>query len=268
MGYLTVPENYKRIHYGTLSEFVEAIEALPLGEGNHRSDIPWQGGVTEAEAIDLAKYGWKDGAKRAAEMADKIANRLAIRTGLGQIETIGYDVTGVTYDPGSYMSGVPECWGTLKVESQKRAIYIGVNICASGGVSADVLFKRGTAIAALTMMLQNAGYPVTIDICEGPVSIKLDHVVRVLDASSGSQVDVDRVVFAIAHPAMLRCLYRAIVSGERDSRKLTWDLGSVYSDAKPSEDCDLFLGGTHLYEMKRLDAEKWVMSEFERQTKE
>lgn len=264
-------------HYYTLGEFVEHIEALPDG-GRKESDISWSGGNTLDECIRFAKDGWPEGTKLATESALKIANRIAEKTANALLYEVDYDVVGAAFDVGAVMLGIPEAWGYQKPHESKRAIRIVVNCWASGGVSAEALRKRGIAVAALALTLQSFGHPLTIDVTTGRIiaSGNVADCVRVVDASSGSQLDVDRIVFALAHPGMWRHLWRSFVNGKRhcpdDSlwgAARGWTIHYAQNEFPTDEPIDISLGGTHLNEVERWKgdaAENWVLEQFHKQT--
>jgi len=271
--YLTGPYKEDSVSsklYQTLSDYVAYVESLPLASDDDcetgHNGFEWQGGLPLSQVMDLARFGWPDGTRKASALVQQIANRIVAKSAIGQVENIGYDVIGAAYDAGAYALGMPEAWGVMQPQVAKRAIRIVVNAMASGGVPASALLSRGVAAAALVLALQAQGYPVTVDIFH---TARLEDAVtvRVADASTGSQLDVDRVVFAVAHPGMLRCLFRA-GTGRAKGRMYWWDAGTAYSNTKPESDIDLFLGGAHLAEASRWQdgGEAWILAEYKRQT--
>lgn len=264
--------------FPTLAGFVDYLHTLPNdnNETQDDSDInnKWAGSSLDT-AFKLATYGWPEGAKQASEKALAIVERLASYTNIAVMPEVVYDVSGGSFDVGSYLAGDPECFTRIAFQESKRAIRIVSNIIASGGVPASALMQRGIAVAALALALQTVGHPLTIDITQGSDAARgEDALVRVADASTGSQLDVDRIVFALAHPAMLRRLFRSYtdqrLNVKRHSSK--WDNSYVDSDSKPDtgEPIDLFIGGVHLREAERWTdgGESWVIKQFLEQTKE
>lgn len=269
--------------YNSLAELVEHVQRLPEPTKTARCDDSnrWAGGdyapCGMQQALDLARNGWPEGVREAGKIAAGIAERVVQASGMAQEDNFGYDVTGGAFDAGAYLSGVPECWGTLQPQQERKAVRIVVNICASGGVPADMLLKRGAAIAALVLTLTARGFAVTVDVMAG---LTFDHgagdskhmIVRVADASTGSPLDIDRVVFALAHPGMLRRINRALINGFR-SEKYTgegWDPSRPDSNVRPEGPApDLYIGGVHYNERNRWEgkeAEAWVLAEYNRQT--
>lgn len=258
--------------FDSLTKMVQHVENLPLRPGARTDKAEcdsWCSTSTE-EAIKLAKDGWPEGATVIAAKASQMVDRLVNRTASGLVHTIGYDVTGAAYDPGALLIGQPEAWGTIVPEESKRAIRIVYNVSASAGVPESVIKNRGIALASLVWMLNVEGYPVTVDWMEwsehyGTGDSKV--YCRLVDAASGSQIDLDRLAFGLGHPAMFRRLGQAVVNGHRGE-------GSWWGSHHPSQksthpDCDLYVGGAHLEDAERWKdgGEAWVLKEFERQTK-
>lgn len=270
------------MRFNTLHDMVAHVDALPLvpstqGESDVASTTAWAGGDHKL-ATQLATFGWPEGARLASEKATRIANRLVEATGTGVYQAIEYDVIGAAYDAGAVALGMPESWGVMAPQVTKNAVRIVLNCTVSGGVPESSIRARGLAVAALVLALQARGYPVTLDVwqgegCSNNQGIDGD-LVRVIDAGTGSQVDTDRMVYALAHPTMFRKLFRAVTNGIRcdghTAQTRRWDSGSVVEDSGPKdgEPVHLFLGGAHLFSVARWTdgGEAWVLSEYLRQT--
>lgn len=263
----------KITRFDSLSDLVSHVESLPVhGEGS-----PDFSGGTFVDAKRLAAMGWPEGARRASAVSNRIADRvIASRNADNQEPVIGQDVCGAAYDPGAYASGVPECWSTLEPAVEKRAIRIVVNAMASGSVSNESIVDRGVAVAGLVLALQSRGYVVTVDVCQVLTPDKCKEVestiVRVIDGASGSPLDVDRLVYAIAHPTVLRVLFANTTNGYRGRTCSTrWGSGSItrtVDDAMTDGPCDLYLEHMHADDSDKWagGGEKWVLDQFNRQT--
>lgn len=236
----------------------------------------WYGGATMDQALQYARHGWAAGTAQAGALVTRLADRLVSATAPTQATVIGMDVMGAALDTAAYVAGVPEAWGTLQADDTKKAVHVVVNCSASGGVPASALMSRGVAVAAIVLVLQERGYPITLDVMlshfekrDRKVRYMLN--VRILDAETGSQVDVDRVVFAVAHPAMYRHLLRAeqdnIQRGTTDDPP-RWGPSDVLNRPMPDTTPDLYIGSTHLDQVERWrdGGEAWVLAEYERLT--
>jgi hypothetical protein len=255
------------VHFDTLTALAQHVETLPIEEGYDNS--LWAGGTHEY-AIKLASEGWPEGARLASEKATRMATRLVEATGMATYQSIEYDVIGAAYDAGAVALGIPEAWGVMAPQEAKRAIRIVLNIAVSGGVPASSITARGLAVTALVLALQARGYPVTVDVTQGSGNKLADVTVTLSDASTGSQLDVDRLAYGLAHPTMFRRLLRAATCGVRnEGRSMAtscWDYSSVADDKVPLG--DLYLGSAHLNQVGRWQdgGEKWILDEYIRQT--
>lgn len=258
-------------YFGSLAELASYVKALPRGANKDTESILWAGGTHE-DAQRYATQGWAEGAKLASEIATRLASRIvASPSAQSMTTTIGYDVAGAAYDPGAYNAGVPECWSTLLPTDDKKGVHIVVNILASGGVRATVVQQRGLAIAAMAMVFQSQGYPVTIDVgqCLVPscATEREDVFVRLADASSGAPLDLDRIVYGIAHATVMRRLLRAVTDKEQNPTGSRWGTAR-FMGMLPEKPGDIYVDSVHLEQSERWQdgGEAWIIKEYMRQT--
>lgn len=253
--------------FESLEALTRAAIASPDWNAKRGGDMgnSWAGGSYD-DAATFALKGWPEGVKEARERSERIVNRVVqSQSALALVTDNAYDMAGACYDVGGYLSGTPECWIRPQETVARRSISISVNIEASGGISAGTMRQRGIAVASLVMALQSVGFPVTVDVSQ---VCRMEHgtgavealVTRVSDAN-GSVLDLDRLVFAIAHPTMFRRILRSVTGHKK------WDPGMPVADSHPGE-YDLKFGGTHLHQSERWTdgGERWILEEFERQT--
>jgi hypothetical protein len=270
--------------FDSLSRIISHVKELPLKESGYDEGDDWYGASWE-DTYRLASKGWPEGARKASKMALSIANRTVEHSATSLGQHVGFDVVGAAYDPGAYMSGIPECWVSFEPQLDKRGIHIVVNVATSGGVSSSTFMRRGIAVSSLAIALHSQGHPVTIDVIDAlkpngggygssSRNVKYETIgFRVVDAAVGSPLDVDRVVFSIAHTAIFRRVMSAAMNGFRGKTAgTTWGSSGVpFSHEKiPGyEEADLFLGAGHLDEVEGWSdgGEKWVMEAYLKQTK-
>jgi hypothetical protein len=158
-----------------------------------------------AEAYELARSGWHDVRPEVQTMLDALTDRLAER--LDMAHTTQYGVAGAIVDMGRYMQGDPECMMEFVTEPQARmgkVVRVFVDYGASGSFSAEFIRKRGIVLLALVDTLGRLGVS-----CElwGETAVRgggKTHttVTKLHDATE--QMDIDTLMFALAHPSMLR----------------------------------------------------------------
>lgn len=248
------------VNYGSLTELIEAVRHKPYktGEGDH-----WTGGSFQT-AIDLALNGWPEGARKATELAQKIANRTIQNPMSPLAQAMEYDVYGAAYDPGALAHGTPEMWGVFQPVGQKKGVRIVANICVSAGISASVMMRRGIAICALVLALQSAGYICVVDVVAQTNVYDWTNVMVRVASDNGSPLDIDRVVYALAHPTMLRQLMFS--AGVLKTPNMWY--APVADKPDVVGDHTMFLGGVHLFDVERWQdgGEAWVLAEYLRQT--
>lgn len=158
-----------------------------------------------AEAYNLAKNGWHDVRAEVEQMLDTLTERLAERLDLAHVTN--YGVSGAIVDMGRYMMGDPECMMEFVQEPAERmgkVVRLFVDYGASASYEAEFIRKRGVVILALVDTLNRLGVS-----CEiwGETAVRNGEtihttVTRLHDATE--PMDIDTLMFALAHPSMLR----------------------------------------------------------------
>ncbi len=180
------------------------------GDGRHASDR-WAGGSWD-EALRLAVDGWP------VPLLDTDVTVAALRerAGLGASVTTlepAWDVTGSEVDIGAYLAGVPECMVDAvprQTSRRGRIVAFLVPACYSNKTPHTLIQNRGIALATLCSAIIAAGH--SVEIWSGFVGLldddRIASVARVV--SAGEPLDLGRLIFAVAHPLMLRRLWFAV----------------------------------------------------------
>lgn len=209
-------------------EFLDVAAAPPsiADADSRRTDVEWQGASWD-ETIRLAVDGWP----LALEEAEVTVGELRESAGLSNAVTVlepAWDVTGSEVDVGAYLAGVPECMVDAvprQVSRRGKVITFLVPAVYSHRVEHDVIINRGLALATLCAAIIDAGH--SVEIWSGWAAIlrqssqsdqhcqsdqRFGAVARVIAA--GEPFDVGRLIFAVAHPAMLRRLWFGVWDGQ------------------------------------------------------
>lgn len=164
---------------------------------------------TYTDAVQLARAGWSEGTTQALALFMPLQDRLY---SVIEQTTIHYDTTGSILDIGRYVSSEPEHWGEFSYSKVTgpgtKYIHIVVNGTASGNISGHTLIARGVAITALINTLELAGhrvhvsvtYPIRTEYKGKEPAFTATVTVKAYDESP----DLDRIVYATAHPSALR----------------------------------------------------------------
>lgn len=248
-------------------EFLDAATAEPsIDDGDsRRTDTEWQGASWD-EAIRLAVDGWP----LALEEADVTVAELRDSAGLAHNVTVlepTWDVTGAEVDVGAYLAGVPECMvDAVPREVSRRGKVISFLVPAgySHFVDHRMIINRGLALATLCAAIIDAGH--SVEIWSGDAGwlhlpkaeIRYRSVARVIEA--GEPFDVGRLIFAVAHPAMLRRLWFGVWDAQPP------EIARIMNDqrygrppfAAKAEDLPAEITDPYVYPYLAKDDEQWA----------
>src|SRR5689334_6267363 len=159
--------------------------------------------------LKLAANGWREGMSTVRPLSHALLRRIARQ--LNRVEWTP-DVTGHVLDVAGYVSGEPEHWYTphyTVAPGAGQAVRVVFNATASGGVDARVLRAKGAAVCALVEAFHLADRPVRVEAVIATREGGNRSETRITIKDFRSPLDMDRLVFAISHPAMLRRLWFA-----------------------------------------------------------
>lgn len=203
-----------------------------LAAANGKTDMPkaqrasrdrdkdgWAGGSWE-QANKLAD-SWSDMRPEVLKLTDAIAHD--IRPHLQETFGSFYDVSGGAVDIGRFMEGEPECMMNLvpvRVAKPGRVISLLVSTVATSSVYEADMRRRGAAICALVETLEVMQHSTEIWVessVRSRFSVTSTYTVLVKVKSADEILDMDRVMFALAHPSMLRRLVFSLQECENAS---------------------------------------------------
>ncbi|MEV5827310.1 hypothetical protein AB0L25_17195 [Spirillospora sp. NPDC052242] len=198
-------------------EFVDrarAPDSIPDGSGRGERG-PWPGASWD-EALRLARDGWTtvlpEVDAEVAELRERVRDEV-VTTAL----VPSWDVTGGEVDVGVYLSGTPECMVDAvpqRISARGRVVSFLVPAGYVHTTPHAAVRNRGVALAALCSSIIASGHSVEIwsGFCAhvGPGE-RFAAVARVVSAAE--PLDMGRLMFVMAHPAMLRRLWLAVYDG-------------------------------------------------------
>ena len=174
-------------------------------------NTPWSGVKSWQEAMGLAADGWHDTRPAVDAVLNPLRESLAEKLSL--VSERAHDICGYEPDIDRFIAGELECMydDTFTMAPKEGKVY---TLLVSGAVNSDVspetLMKRGVAIVALVEAFQMVGSEVEIWVedsftpnnsqrVEGRSFSTLCRIHR-----AGDVLDVDGIMFPLAHPAWFR----------------------------------------------------------------
>lgn len=279
-------DKYLKTEFRSWYEYIEYCEGTKKGanakftgrRSSHENDnASWRGCASLEVAIDLAKNGWAEGAKKANDISNALFTQVS---SLVDRPKKYYDTEGYSWDMGRVLGGDPECWMRRKHNIQeqkgKRVLKIVFNCTQSAGVDAATLIAKGAVIGALVRLLELSGTRVelwSLPICTeagwgGDSKKYAGYECKVLVKRADQRLDVDRMAFAIGHPASLRYMGFAAAECTPDAMECISSDYGMPSDPTKEHHGDIYIGSSFLGEPSWKDMEstkEWVMAELAKQ---
>jgi hypothetical protein len=195
------------------ASFTQFVNDAAKGPDLYR-ETEWAGCGSLAEAVELARTGWPEGWQRMKALRDAIFAKMASQVQRGIVQ---FRIAGGAVNVGRFLSGRPDCFAArvrstqLKDVRSRKVVRIVVNVGARASVSADTFFARGASAVTLVEALERAGMRVHVDM----ISLATNGVggaVRIACRLKevGEVVQLDKLAFCLAHPALHRKLNFAL----------------------------------------------------------
>lgn len=221
---------YRRFDW---AEWLELTLQAPKKAGSSRreSGDDWAGSSWAGAVAMATGEGYSDVLPDADRIAAKVSETVA--TDLFQTTfQSSWDVAGAEVDMGRFLAGEPECMiesTPLRISRQGRAVRIVVPISVSGSIGADLIMRRGAAVMAFADVLARAQHPLEIWAgfkSTGRGGLTCTYMIQVQAANA--PLDPGRIMYALAHPSMLRRLTFSAMEHENASAWSTWSVGRGY----------------------------------------
>lgn len=213
---------HHRFTYQSMTEFVQAASerGLTTHASHHVSyhKTEWTGSESFEQACEYAIHGWTEPRETVEAVLSEVRDHIAEVTH----ETFvgSFDVAGGEVDIDRYLMREPECmveYQLQPVATHGKVVRVLVSGGAGAHVAAETIVNRGAAVVALVEALKIAGHSVELwwEQTTANKSALPDHLVTVLVKIAGAEdrVDADGLMFALAHPSMLRRLSFAVREG-------------------------------------------------------
>lgn len=167
----------------------------------------WAGGSWD-DAVKLAREGWRSEIVETDERARNLAYEV-IGERFQHEWSFPRDLTGEVVDVPTFLSGEPECFiDPLQVDAVRAGavVRLVVSTAASATVNEETMRQRGAAVVALVDVLAQAGYSLEIWAVQRVTTYIGSCAVQVLVQHPADPIDMGTIMYALAHPTMLRRL--------------------------------------------------------------
>ena len=207
------PPNPEGMFASDPGSLTSASKSWDLGAG-------WEG------AVEMGVTGYPKASKAIAQV--RAATRQLLDLGAPSYE---WDVTGMSPDIPEFLSGNPENMMGWSDEEARPVLRIGIAGCYHAGNNAKYATNMGGAVLTLLDAMEAAGSAVELVSCfrlSGGYDPRLTAACNVVVKSSEEYVDVDRMAYAICHPAFFRRLFFRWIEllDAKDQSILGWGYGT------------------------------------------
>lgn len=203
--------NYQATYDSTEAIAASAVPRISDRTYRHSDGGTWEGFNSIAELKSLARDGWGTEADEALAIAESVVETVQQDHHMPAFRPL-WDVSGCEVDVARYLSGEPENmidYEMVKTSRSGRVIVLCASVSISGAVQPETIKRRGHGIAALAFALSRMGLAVELWADQAVKSGSSIASNRVLVKGANDELDPARIMFAYAHPAMLRGLMMA-----------------------------------------------------------
>lgn len=168
----------------------------------------WDLGVSFNKAMELLRYGWEEGVKKASALAQPIPNHTRW--------TEKFDYAGEIPDVGRYLAGDPMHMRRRGASRKpKPAMTLAISIGANCNVHSTSMANYGAAMLALIDRLESKGVRVELYVLWATEGNKGRTSISVNLKRAQDVLDISAIAFGVAHPAMLRRIMFACIERTR-----------------------------------------------------
>lgn len=256
----------------------EAMESTGRKRSSRRSGLSkwtkWTLTSTWEEALHLARTGWYEKTKEVAHKKRALVNRVSKQV---PKSAIGHAISnGFHFDIGRVVTGDPKHWMVFEEDDTRdgrgeKLRKITFNAGYSWKTDAEVIVTKGIMIASLIELLEYAGYAVDFTISIAFTRYNQLYQFLAPVKTYGQPILLSRLLFATAHPAMLRRIAFAVCESELDRWWLDKiGIGRGYGHVSPLErkyHGDLYIdsGAITKESLTSAGQEKWLINQLKRQ---
>jgi hypothetical protein len=183
-----------------------------LGRSSRRTGRSFYGTPTFEDAVAMSRAGFSEVRPEVDTYVDDVMTKLIDV----EIDSPVYlhDVNGPGFDIDRFVEGDPECfYDTVEIQDDgDKVVVILIDCMYSGGTSDAAIIMRGAAVTALVEVLSRVGYQCEIWTEATVFGNDFRHTLLARVKEAGQELDVDRLMYPMAHPSF----FRRIVFGAQE----------------------------------------------------
>lgn len=206
--------------FDSLGEYIRYAKDNPTPkDSNQPKSGSFNYTETLAEACNLATHGWDEIRAEVDAQLDELVEH--INDAFGEFYVSEHSTSGAFVDMGRFVTGEPECMVSFVSEPQARmgrVVKIVMNAVVSGHVPADLIKKRGIAVLALIDTIHKLGVGIELWWEESLAGGKQEFSTLIKLHSSEEPMDINSLMFSLAHPDMLRRLQFSVQEQHKDAK--------------------------------------------------
>lgn len=257
--------------FDSLDDLLHTVATMTdKGTHGHEFGQPsWHGTDTMEEALTLGAEGWTGVRQEVDAILSRIADKVKDVAPL--TFDMAHDVTGFAVDMAAFLSGEAECMvypvPTASPRSTK-VVRIHYNTGAQAFVDPQAMINRGVAIIALVDALNGMGVNCEVwteSACK-PNSGRTLGTVLTCIKQAHEPADVNRLMFALANPAMHRRItFAARVASKLPNIEQGGDCSSIPLLMTSKVNADVTVAPSHSNKDRiAADPDAWILSELDR----
>ncbi len=267
----------ERVHRLEFDHFVDFLAVAETGSARSKykrsrnsSNPTWDVGDGWDETLELAHSGWPRGVDEVMAVSSTLIESVQKSIDSVSAKIMHNDVAGTLVNVPVYLSGLPENMISFDpVYRPNKVVRIGVSCAFSADIPADIIVRRGAAIAAAIDLLEAREIRCEVILQERVIGYNVGDVAAewfVTLKKANMPLQIDQIAFAIAHPSMLRHLGFAVQENLLPDEWQDAICGSAYGHIEDTPEDDEYHGDVYIPSMIHLDpmweseesTEEWI----------
>jgi len=197
--------------YNSVGEFVADVNSLPnnkffkdrelSSQRKERDDKGWAASRDYERATYMLTHGWESAAEK---MAAKVKVNVGVSSHVRSSKPT-YGVIGSQASVPRYLQGIPtNMVSRQSTYSKQKVITVTKGISYSGWWSSEDILKEAIKALQLIQSLESGGQRVRLNVMLCTGSGDKDSICKVCVKQPDERMNISKMAFALAHPAMLR----------------------------------------------------------------